>query len=371
MSHVVGNGSGPAAGAGESGSGELLRVAGESPESLYALLADRGWGDGLPVVAPTPARVEAMLAACGPGLDPDEVIGVLPPRLGEATPRLLAVNAVLAGCTPDLMPLLVAAVRGITAPQFNLRGVNSTTHPVSVLVIVHGEAVHRCGFNAGAGTLGPGNRANATLGRAMRLVLLHIAGGTAGSGDAATHGQPSKYTYCLAENAAAGPWPAYPHTVGVDASSAVTVAGAENPHNLHDMETRGSPVPLLDKAASVMATLGANNAVVSSAEFFVVLGPEHAATVAAAGWSRQDVQAYLYEKCRRPAGELRAHFGSALWSPWLRALRDEDLQPLTDSPQNIRLLVAGGPGKHSLVVPSWGLTRSVTVPVALPYEECR
>ncbi|MEV8312008.1 hypothetical protein AB0P36_33030 [Streptomyces flavidovirens] len=364
MSHVVDKKDGPAADAGKCASGELLRVVDESPESLYTLLAEGGWGDGLPVVAPTPARVEAMLAGCGPDLDPDEVIGVLPPRLGEATPRLLAANAVLAGCTPDLMPLLVAAVRGIAAPEFNLRGVNSTTHPVSVLVIVHGEAVRTCGFNAGTGTLGPGNRANATLGRAMRLVLLHVAGGTAGSGDAATHGQPAKYTYCLAENAAASPWPAYPHTIGVDASSAVTVAGMENPHNMHDMETRGSPAPLLDKAASVMATLGSNNAVVSSAEFFVVLGPEHAATIAAAGWSRQDVQAYLYEKARRPAGELRAHFGSVLWPAWMRALGDEDLQPMTGSPQNIRVLVAGGPGKHSLVVPSWGLTRSVTVPVA-------
>ncbi|WP_406280509.1 hypothetical protein [Embleya sp. NBC_00896] len=346
---------------------EPITLVDESPETLYALLAERGWGDGFPVVAPTPARVDAMLA--GYDGDPDEVIGVLPPRLGEATPRVLAVNAVLAGCPPELLPLLVAAVRGIVADEFNLRGVNSTTHPVSIMVTVHGEAVRRCGFNAGTGTLGPGNRANATLGRALRLVLLHVAGGTArgvgdaGLGDAATHGQPAKYTFCFAENAEASPWPTYPRSLGLDGPSAVTVAGMENPHNFHDMETRGDPAPILDKAASVMATLGTNNAVVSSAEYFVVLGPEHAATIAAAGWARRDVQAYLFEKARRPAREFRAHFDAVLWRPWMRALGDDDLQPMTDSPDNIRVLVAGGAGKHSMVVPSWGLTRSVTVPV--------
>ncbi|WP_436777567.1 hypothetical protein [Yinghuangia sp. YIM S09857] len=342
-------------------------VADEQPDTVYAWLDERGWGDGLPVVPPTEARVAAMLA--GYDGDPDEVIGALPPRLGEATPRVLAVNAVMAGCTPEMLPLLVAAVRGICAPEFNLRGVNSTTHPVSVMVLVHGEAVRSCGFNSGTGTLGPGNRANATLGRAVRLALLHIGGGTAhgtgdaGMGDAATHGQPSKYTFCFAENAEASPWPVYPRALGLDTPSAVTVAGMENPHNIHDMETRGKPAPILDKMATVMATFGTNNAVVSSAEYFIVHGPEHAATLAAAGWARQDVQAYLFEKARRPAGEFRKSFRNSMWRPWMRALGDDDLQPMTECADNIRVLVAGGPGKHSLVIPSWGLTRSVTVPV--------
>ncbi|MDI2128128.1 hypothetical protein [Yinghuangia seranimata] len=344
-----------------------LTLADESPETLYALLEARGWGDGLPVVAPTPARVEAMLAAYDG--DPDEVVGTLAPRLGEATARVLAVNAVMAGCPAGLLPLLVAAVRGLTAPEFNLRGVNSTTHPVSAMVVVHGEAVDRYGFNAGTGTLGPGNRANATLGRAVRFVMLHVAGGTAkgtaagGLGDAATHGQPSKYTYCFAENTPASPWPAYPRALGLDSASAVTVAAMENPHNFHDMESR-EPAGILGKAATVMATFGTNNAVVSDAEYFVVLGPEHAATIAGAGWARQDVQSFLYEKARRRAGDFRAHFHANLWRPWMKALGDDDLMPMTDHPDNIRVLVSGGPGKQSFVVPSWGRTRSVTVPVA-------
>ena len=137
----------------------VLEVVDESPETLAALLGERGWGDGLPVVAPTVARVDAMLAAYGG--DPDEVIGVVAPRDGEATPRTIAANAVMAGCPDDVLPVLVAAVRALTREEVNLRGVQATTHPVAPLLIVHGDAVARHGFNPGLGTFGPGNRANA------------------------------------------------------------------------------------------------------------------------------------------------------------------------------------------------------------------
>src|SRR6185437_6363958 len=125
---------------------------------------------------------------------------VLPPRSGAATPRTVAVNAVMAGCPPPVFPVLVAAVRGIGRPEFNLRGVQATTHSVAVMVAVHGDVVDRAGYNAGFGTFGPGCRANATTGRAIRLLLLHVGGGRPGDGDASTQGQPAKYTYCFAEN---------------------------------------------------------------------------------------------------------------------------------------------------------------------------
>jgi hypothetical protein len=334
-----------------------------SPEAFSELCERRGWGDGLPLVAPTAERVEAMLkAGCG-DVDPDEIVATLPPRGGQATRRLLAVNAVLAGCAPGLLPVLVTAVRALARPELNLRGVNATTHPAAPLVIVHGAAVEALGFNTGLGTFGPGNRANATLGRAVRLTLLHVAGARPGEGDAASQGQPSKYGYCIAENAGASPWESYPRSCGVDAASAVTIHCGENPHNFHDMES-DAPAPILDKGASVMATLGSNNAPVSSAEFFVVLGPEHAATIASAGWTRRDVQTYLYEKARLPAGVFRRAFDVTQYRPWLAALRDEDPMPITDHPDNVRVLVAGGPGKHSCVIPSWGMTRSVTIALA-------
>ena len=337
-----------------------IEVAADDPADVMEAYAGHGWGDGLPLVAPTPARVDAMLTHTEG--DPDEVLGILPPRFGRATRRLVAINAVLAGCAPEVMPVLVTAARALARPELNLRGVNATTHPVAPLLVVHGDAVADGGFNAGIGAFGPGNRANATVGRAIRLLLLHVAGARPGDGDAAQHGQPSKYTYCIAEHATASPWGAYARTRGVDAPSAVTIHCGENPHNVHDMEA-GTPQPILDKCASAMATLGQNNACIAQGEYFVLLGPEHAATIAAAGWSRHDVSMYLYERARLPAGLLRGHFESRAWMPWMEAVPDDQLLPMTGQPENIRVLVAGGPGKHSCVVPSWGMTTSVTLPV--------
>lgn len=343
---------------------DWIEIDDDSPEALLTHFTAKGWGDGLPLVPPTAERVAAMLRAGGGDGEPDEVVAVLPPRHGQATRRAIAVNAVLAGCEPGLLPVLISVVRALATPELNLLGVNTTTHPVAPLVIVHGEAVERLGFNAGLGTFGPGNRANASVGRAVRFVLLHIAGARPGDGDASTQGQPSKYGYCIAENEPASPWESYPQSRGVTAASAVTVHCGENPHNFHDMES-DAPGPILDKAASVMATLGSNNAPVSSAEFFAVLGPEHAATIAGAGWSRRDVQSYLYERARLPARRLREAFDIVQVRPWLRALADDVPMPITDHPDNIRLLVAGGAGKHSCIIPSWGMTKSVTLPVEL------
>ena len=356
------DGTGPAAPADPAD--DLLELSGESPEELYALLAERGWGDGLPVVAPTPERVEAMLAGY-PGR-PDEVLAVLPPRSGAATPRTVAVNAVMAGCPPAVFPVLVAAVRGIGRPEFNLRGVQATTHPVAVMVAVHGEIVEAAGYNPGFGTLGPGWRANATTGRAVRLLLLHVGGGRPGDGDASTQGHPAKYAYCFAENGPASPWPLYPRSRGVDTPSAVTVAAVEGPHNSHDMwSTRAAPI--FEKIASVMTTLGSNNAPMMGAEMFVVLCPEHAAQAAAEGWSRQDVQLFLYEHARLPQRVWTRHHPDrwSLGGPWAADVDDPDrLMPMVSPPEHIRVMVAGGPGKHSCVMPSWGtISQSATVPV--------
>jgi hypothetical protein len=337
-----------------------LEAPADDPAAFTEAYAEHGWGDGLPLVPPTEARVAEMLEHTAG--DPDEVLGILPPRFGRVTRRLVAINAVLAGCTPAVMPVLVTAARALARPELNLRGVNATTHPVAPLLLVHGDAVEECGFNAGIGAFGPGNRANATVGRAVRLLLLHVGGARPGDGDAAQHGQPSKYTYCVAERADASPWGAYARTRGVDAPSAITIHCGENPHNVHDMEA-GTPGPILDKCASAMATLGQNNACIAQGEYFVLLGPEHAATVAAAGWIRRDVAVYLYERARLPAALLRQHFGSRAWMPWMEAVPDDQLLPMTGHPDNVRVLVVGGPGKHSCVVPSWGMTTSVTLAV--------
>jgi hypothetical protein len=336
---------------------ELVEVEGDYAD----FLEDRGMGDGLPVVTPTPARVEAMLEhAAG---DPDEVLFTLQPRAGIVTRRVVAINAVLAGCRPDVFPVVLTALRALAQPEVNIRGVNATTHLVAPMILVHGEIARTAGFHGGVGCFGPGNRANATVGRAVRLVMLHVAGAKPGFGDAATHGQPAKYTFCAAENIDESPWESYARSRGVDAPSAVTVHCGEGPHNVHDAEAAGDPALILDKVASAMTSLGMNNAPISQAEYFVVLGPEHAASIAQRAMTRKDVQSYLFDHARMPAHVFRRHFEELAWTQWMKLVDDDHLLPMTAEPDNIRVVVAGGPGKHSLVVPSWGMTRSVTLPV--------
>ena len=336
----------------------MLELADDDPAALTALYEEHGWGDGLPMVPPTTQRVEEMLS----GADPEEVIAVLPPRSGIATRHVIAVNAVLAGCEPRQFPVLVAAVRALGAPELNLVGVNATTHCVAPLLIVHGEATKTGGYNSGLGAFGPGNRANATTGRAVRLILMHVCGARPGSGDASTQGGPAKYSYCVAENASQSPWGGYATSVGVDASSAVTLHCGEAPHNVHDMES-SEPAPILDKVASAMTSLGQNNAPISSGEYFVALCPEHAAACAGAGWTRADIASYLFNRATLPVGELRRAFDLRAWAPWQQTLADDDRMSMTEHPDNIRIVVIGGAGKHSSVIPSWGMTKSVTVAV--------
>ncbi len=333
----------------------------DDPDALLDAYATHGWGDGLPLVPPTPERVEAMLTTLG-DVDPDEVIATLPPRSGEATRRVIAINAVLAGCDAAALPVLISAVRALARPEVNLRGVNATTHPVAPLLIVHGDIARTGGYNAGLGAFGPGNRANATTGRALRLILHHVAGAVPGPGDASTQGGPAKYSYCVAENLEQSPWGGYAATVGVAAPSAITVHCGEAPHNAHDMES-SHPARILDKVASAMTSWGQNNAPISQGEYVVALCPEHAAACAADGWTRRHVASYLFERARVPVGDLRRQFDLLALAPWQRHLDDDDVMAMTEHPDNIRVLVVGGAGKHSSVVPSWGMTRSVTLPV--------
>jgi hypothetical protein len=149
----------------------------------------------------------------------------------------------------------------------------------------------------------------------------------------------------------------------VDAASTVTVHCGEGPHNVHDAEAAGDPELILDKIASAMTSLGQNNAPISQAEYFIVLGPEHAASIARAGLARKDVQSYLFDRARMPAAVFRRHFQELAWTQWMKTVPDDHPLPMTAEPDNIRVVVSGGPGKHSLVIPSWGMTRSVTLPV--------
>ncbi|HEU5324171.1 MAG TPA: hypothetical protein VFX28_25445 [Methylomirabilota bacterium] len=338
----------------------------EAPDDLDAFqefAAAEGWSDGLPVLPPTAARVARVLGRRA--ADAGRVVATLAPRGGAATLEAIAVNAALAGAGPEHLPVVVAAVRALARPAFNLEAVQTTTHPCAPLLIVNGPVAARLGIAGGANALGNGHRANAVIGRAVRLVLQNVGGARPGREDRATLGHPGKFTYCVAENAAASPWPPLHVERGfAPDDSTVTVCAAEAPHNVNDHAST-TPAALLRALAGTAATPGHNN-VYLGGEPLLLLGPEHAATFAAAGWSKDDVRRALWEQARVPLARFSAEnlarfaaidparFGGP--APGAEA-------HLTARPEDVMVVVAGGPGKHSAIVPTFGATRSVTEPV--------
>jgi hypothetical protein len=239
---------------------------------------EQGWTDGLPVVPPTAEKVETMVAALGG--DPELVECKIPPRHGSLTREVLAINLVMAGCKPEYAPVVRAALLALTQPGFNLNGVQATTHMAAPLLVVNGPIARAIGMNAGANAFGSGNRANATIGRAIRLVLLNVGGAWPGDLDKATLGHPGKYTYAVAENEAESPWAPYHVEKGFAPDvSTVFVIAAEPPHSVTN-HVADNPEGILDSICSAMSTIANNNAV-SSGHCAVVIGPEHAKTIAA------------------------------------------------------------------------------------------
>ena len=327
----------------------------------------RGWSDGLPLVPPTEARVAAMVG--GSGTRGEQVIGEVAPKMGVATVEAIAVNAVMAGCLPEHMPVLVAAVQAMTDPLFNLKTIQATTHPVAPLLIVSGPLAQRLNINGGSGLFGPGPWSNGVIGRAIRLMLLNIGGGRPGEIDKATMGQPGKYSYCIAENEAASPWPSLRAERGFAPEvSTVTVLDAEAPHNVNDHEstTAGG---LLTTIAGAMAQTGQNN-VYYAGEPLLLLSPEHAATIAGDGFSKDDVKRSLYEDARIPMSRFsRENIERRLWRflprRYLNRPADTGVT-VAQCQEDIMVIVAGGPGKHSMVVPTCAGSRSVTKPILKP-----
>ncbi len=202
-------------------------------EEIDALYQERGWTDGLPIVPPTEASVAEFLRWTD--RYPREVIGVLPPRQGEATVERIAANAVMAGCRPEYFPVILAGIEALTDPLFNLDSIQATTHPVATLLVVNGPIARAIGLNAGYNAFGQGFRANVTIGRAVRLVLMNVGGGLPGTGDRSTQGNPAKIAYCVAENEAENPWEPLHVEAGLPAdASVVTAFGCEGPHNIQD-----------------------------------------------------------------------------------------------------------------------------------------
>jgi peroxiredoxin len=303
---------------------------------------DRGWTDGLPVIPPTSERVRAMLG----GRDGSESLGEVPPAMGKATLDRIAACAVLAGCRPEYFPVVLAAARAALRPEFNLNGQAVTTQPAGQLVIVNGPARDAIGLNASMGALGPGWRANMTIGRALRLLVSLTGGGFPGRLDRATLGHAGKLGSCLAEDEQMSPWEPLHVERGYDAGqSVVTLVACDAPMSISDHRST-SPAELaavLGWAAA--ATWSPNWWPLGGTSLFVIC-PEHAQLFHDAGWSKHRVREELLRTVRRPARELR--WGET--TPRVQASADEDEIAKWTSPEDIVLVVAGGEaGRYSAV----------------------
>lgn len=314
--------------------------------------------DGLPIIPPTKEKLLKFLHYTD--YNPDDVITILPPKQGKATVEKIAINSIMAGCIPAFMPVIQHAVQALSQDQFNLPGVNATTHPVAISVIINGPISREIAVNSGVGCLGPGNIANATIGRALRLCLINIAGAVPGIGDHATMGSPAKYSFCFGEAENESPWEPLNVERGFKTeTSTITVMAAEAPHNVNDHRSKTAE-DLLNTIVNTASVAGCNNSHVPG-EILIIMGPEHAQTVADNDWEKEDVKRYIHENTFLPV-ELADRGGRKLDNQWII---DSNVR-ITRSPEDVVLLVAGGPGRHTMIAHGFGTSsESVTLPLTL------
>ena len=329
----------------------------ELPDSFEAIndhFYKNGWTDGLPIVPPTPERVDRMLSGM-PWRLPDDVIGMVPPAMGTATLRNIAVNAVMAGCLPSYLPVIVAALAAVLEKPYGLAHRQTTTHAGAPLLIVNGPIVREIGLNYGNGVFGPGWRANATIGRALRLALVNLGGAVPAEVDFCQHAHPGKYTYCIAEHQDANPWEPLHVERGFNVDdSVITVVNAEAHHSMTE-NVQTNPIEIMRTFADTMATYGGNN-IYSQGHPVLVFGPENAQHVAAAGWTKLDVQKALFEMARKPWGLVknRGKSKGPFFPRWIDKNDDNARVPIINEPRDLIVLVAGGAGGKSMWCPTAG-----------------
>ncbi|MFQ5830830.1 MAG: hypothetical protein ACE5JD_16990 [Candidatus Methylomirabilia bacterium] len=343
----------------------------------YELALRNRWTDGLVVAPPTESQVTRIIECVG--RDPEEVLGVVGPKDGLATIEQIAINCAMAGCEPEHVPVVIAALEAMLEPEFNLHGVQSTTNPCSPLVIVNGPIVGELGFNAKEGAFGGGSRANACVGRAVRLILWNIGGGIPGETDMSSLGQPAKYLFCAAENEEESPWDPLHVERGLrHEQSAVTVFACQSPD---PMFVPGDAARILRILASTLPTTGINM-FHTAGQFLLSLGSKPARELARAGYSKGDVKRWVWEHARYEVGWLRrsgvlvegeAHM--YYWGhgeegvPDLRRLPDGARLPMVRSPEMIHVAVIGGASQWwAGMSAGWGNYGgyAVTKPIRLP-----
>jgi hypothetical protein len=337
-------------------------------EAFYEWAEETGSGDGLPLVPPTEERVTEML---GPWASRrDESLGAVQPYGGEATYEKLAINCVMAGCRPSYFPVVCTAVQAAISPEFNLYGIQATTSPVTPMVVVNGPIAKELNINSGRSAFGPGWRANATIGRALRLILLNIGGGKPRSlenvnpsmpaFDSATQGSPAKFTFCAAEAEQDSPWEPLHVERGFDIEdSTVTVIGVDSIHAYRDTASQTGE-DIATCMASVMGMFGTANMLYGQgSQPTIVLSPEHASILAKDNWSKSDLKNFLFEHARLnllPLGKPNQDIHRRRRPKWF----DLSDMPVCDSPSDIIAAVIGGPGIHSVFLGTFSGSQSVT-----------
>jgi len=306
-----------------------------------------GWTDGLPVIPPTADRIEAMLEAAG--LAPDKELAFIENRQVSVTAEKVAINAVMAGCRADYMPVVAAAVEALGDPLYGYHGPATSTGGSAVFMVVNGPIARELEMNCGDNLFGPGWRANATIGRAVRLVMRNVIGTLPGELDRSSLGHGGKYTYCIAENEAQSPWPAFHTTRGFRADqSAVTIFAALAPHQ-YSNQLSSTPEGILETACAQMR-ISAGTA--RQPQYAMVFAGEHMETMRKGGWSREQVQRYCFEHSQATMAEIkRAHIKPGDITP----ADETTLSPLVESPADFLVIAAGGrAGVQSCFIPGWG-----------------
>lgn len=334
----------------------------EIPDDIWEaqeFFEEKGWSDGLPIIPPTEERVAKMLAATK--RKPEEAIGAVPPRWAPATVEKIAINAVMAGCKPEYMPTLIACVEAITDAKLNLYALQATTGGPAVMIIINGPVRKQLNVNGGSNALGEGWRANATIGRFVQLVKRNIGGSYPGTTCKATLGWPGKYSICIGENEEVSPWEPLHVERGFKAEqSTVTAISADASIRASDLDST--------KAVGILTNFAQRMEGPSGPEAIMVVCPEHAKIIAGDGFSKKDVQKFVWERAAYRMKDLPDEtFGQRVKRRSDLNLTRESIIPVTDKPEDILVVVAGGDGSQSQYIHVWGQstpeggsTRSVT-----------
>lgn len=334
---------------------EVIDLGAVDPDDWNDYAAEQGWSDGFPMIPPTEAKVASFVEMCRGDNEPFQPMS---PRRVVPTLSTIAANAVMAGCRPEFFPAVVAAVRAVLNPEYNLHGTLATTHPCAPMIMINGPIRREIDINCGSNCFGQGWRANATIGRALQLTLLNVGGAKPGEMDRSTQGSPAKFAFCFGENEEESPWEPYHVRKGFAAEdSVVTTLPSEAPHNINDHGST-SGLGILTTIAGTVSQTGAN-AIYGTSPIVIAFGPEHAATLHRDSWTIEAIQEKLYEQSAvhvsRVSKENQLNYEE----------REQELVNdhyyLTRTPEDFHIIVAGGPGKHSAYIPNFGFTEACSV----------